>query len=269
MNAATRLVLAVLPVLTTRGAAQAAGLDLVTRPHVVIQLIPAFRAVAPGLPMEVALRLTLDEEWHVYWQNPGVGGIATTAAWRLPTGFHAGPLRFPVPELQDVSGIRSHIHRGDVVLLTTVTPSPAPRLSPARLVADVRYGICRDVCIPGNARVTVELPWATRPEPNPDWAQARALAAARAPRTSGAPAASAVLKDSTAVIRVEGADLSGPVTFFPSERAVAPAGVTVPARTGRRVVTLSLPLTATPAGPLRGVLTVGATGWDVSLPLKQ
>lgn len=269
LRRAAGLALAAHLTLAGRVAAQAAGLDLVTRPHVVVQLVPEYRAVVPGLPMEVALRFTLDEGWHLYWQNPGAGGIATTAEWRHPSGFYVGRLRFPVPELQDVSGIRSHILEGDVVLLSTVTPSPVTRLSPARLVAEIRYGICKDVCIPGRARVTVELPWGTTPEANPAWPQVRALAEARAPRTSGAPAASAVLKDSAAVIRVEGADLSGPVTFFPSERAVAPAGVTVPARSGRRVVTLSLPLSATPAGPLLGVLTVGPTGWEVSLPLKQ
>jgi thiol:disulfide interchange protein DsbD len=250
-------------------AAQASGFDLVTRPHVTVQLVPEYEAVVPGLPMEVAVRFTLDEGWHLYWQNPGAGGIATTVEWRHPTGFHVGGLRFPVPELRDVSGIRTHILEGDVVLLATVTPSPATRLSPARLVAEVRYGICRDVCLPGNAKVTVQLPWGATPEPNRAWAQVRALAEARAPRTSGAPAASGVLKDSIVVIRVEGPDLSSPVTFFPAERAVAPAAVTVPGRSGRRVVTLSLPLAATPAGPLRGVLTVGTIGWDVSLPLKQ
>ena len=39
--------------------------------------------------------------WHGYWLNPGDAGLPMDVKWQLPTGFSAGPLRYPVPTRLD------------------------------------------------------------------------------------------------------------------------------------------------------------------------
>src|SRR3954447_4373338 len=54
-------------------------------------------AVQPGQPFRIGLLLKIAPQWHVYWQNPGEGGIPTTVSFRLPDGFVASPVQYPVP----------------------------------------------------------------------------------------------------------------------------------------------------------------------------
>ena len=39
--------------------------------------------------------------WHGYWRNPGDAGDEPRVTWRLPEGWRAGPLHYPVPRPAD------------------------------------------------------------------------------------------------------------------------------------------------------------------------
>lgn len=54
--------------------------------------------VAPGKPVQTALRLVVDPGWHTYWENPGEGGMGISVKWDLPAGWTAGALEHPVPQ---------------------------------------------------------------------------------------------------------------------------------------------------------------------------
>ena len=260
------------------GTAVAAGAqDRVANPHVTVSLVPEFQGAVPGSPLHLAVRFQLEPGWHIYWENPGQAGIATSVKWSVPPGIGIGALDWPVPELLPIAGIITHVHHGDVVLVTRLSLPSRPLLSPVRIGAAIRYGVCRDLCLPGSAELSLELPWVTREaRPDPAWRPvARALVNRRAP-PGDAPSVHGTLRDSVVILEVQSPRaMAGQVTFFPADQGIASAAVTaIVSPTARRAI-LRLPLVGSPAGPLRGVLVLGnpsasaPLGFPLSVPLRR
>ncbi len=127
-------------------------------PRVPARLLSSVRAVAPGEEFELGLHLALPAGWHVYWENPGQSGIATSIQLKAPEGFTVeGPL-WPGPERIDLPGdISSYGYEGDVVFFFRLR---APADGPARKIrfaAKARWLICQEACFPGQAEPELEL----------------------------------------------------------------------------------------------------------------
>ncbi|HEY7512864.1 MAG TPA: protein-disulfide reductase DsbD domain-containing protein, partial [Vicinamibacteria bacterium] len=54
--------------------------------HVQASLVSETESIQPGKPLQVAVRLQMDEGWHTYWKNPADSGLPTRMTWRLPEG---------------------------------------------------------------------------------------------------------------------------------------------------------------------------------------
>jgi thiol:disulfide interchange protein DsbD len=115
-------------------------------------------SIQPGRPFTVALLLSMEPDWHVYWKNPGDSGLPTTLDWDLPPGFTAGPTRWPVPERFVSEGLVTYGYSGRVVLMAEITP-PARLQTGTSLKLRVRAGwlACRVECTPGKATLEVAL----------------------------------------------------------------------------------------------------------------
>jgi thiol:disulfide interchange protein DsbD len=134
---------------------QAAPKDLV-----LAELRANVASMKPGKPFTAGVLLTIKPGWHIYWKNPGDSGLPTRVTWKLPTGFTAGPLQFPIPVTFDQPGdIAGYGYHDQVLLMTEITP-PADLLSaaPVEIAADVSWLVCEKVCIPGKATVKTSLP---------------------------------------------------------------------------------------------------------------
>jgi DsbC/DsbD-like thiol-disulfide interchange protein len=128
------------------------------------QLLADVASIAPGKPFTVGVRLTMQPGWHTYWTNPGESGQPIAVKWNLPAGYTAGELRFPVPvRFVQPGDLYGYGYEGEVMLLATVTP-PAEGASSGgavELSANVSWLVCKDICIPGKATVSLSLPMAT------------------------------------------------------------------------------------------------------------
>ena len=87
-----------------------------------LQLISENSVIRAGEPFKVGVRIHHRDGFHSYWKNPGVVGFATKVDWKLPDGFRAGPITWPVPELVDMAGNTTHGYERDVLLTATITP---------------------------------------------------------------------------------------------------------------------------------------------------
>jgi thiol:disulfide interchange protein DsbD len=232
----------------------------VETPEVTLSLGAAGEWARPGRPLPVAVRLQVAPGWYVYWRQPGEAGLPTLVEWALPPGWRAAPLRWPVPERYEVMGMVSHALRGDVVLLGAITP-PADARGPQTLRATVRYGVCRDVCIPGSAELALTLPVRdAEPAPTAAW---RALAAAAGPTLARPPeglAVVALVDGARACLRVRGpAERLAPlradsVLFFPDGSDALPGAVALAPAAGDGALTFALPAAPPTGTRLRGVL---------------
>lgn len=157
--------------------------------HAAVSLVSEERALKPGAAAWVGVRFDLEPGWHIYWVNPGDAGDPPRLRWELPPGFRANDIRWPVPERLMLGSIVDYGYEGQVLLALPVdVPSDYKADAPVALSADVRYVICREVCIPARTRVSLSMPFAETAAPSPA-ARRELFASARARWPKPMPAA--------------------------------------------------------------------------------
>lgn len=124
--------------------------------HAKVSLISEVRSLKPGENW-IGFRFQIDPGWHIYWVNPGDSGEPPKVSWHLPSGFQAGDLQFPTPTRIHDHSLIDYGYENGAVLLSKVTV-PANASGSADLNADVRWLVCREVCIPGRGSVSLKLP---------------------------------------------------------------------------------------------------------------
>ncbi|HVT73440.1 MAG TPA: thioredoxin family protein [Lacunisphaera sp.] len=151
---------------------------------VTAQLVTDAKAIEAGKPFTVALRLEHEPHWHSYWLNAGTG-YPSSLTWTLPPGFKAGDIQWPTPHVViDTAGkVTGNGYTGEVWLLVEVTP-PATLAAgtPVALKATAEWLMCKDVCMPGDAKLALDLPVVppgASPEETLDTRWARLLTHAR------------------------------------------------------------------------------------------
>lgn len=129
-------------------------------PHARVTLL-ADRAVAsPTGTLELGLLFELDPDWHIYWKNPGDSGQAPKVTWTLPAGFTVGALDWPVPQRIASGPLLNYGYGQQALFRATLHAQPGTGAPPETLdvAANVRFLICREDCIPGEADVALSLP---------------------------------------------------------------------------------------------------------------
>ena len=238
--------------------------------HVQASLVAGTATVQPGQPFTVALRFVHDPHWHTYWTNPGTG-LATSLTWTLPPGFTASDIQWPAPRLlKDQTGtVIGNGYEAELFLPVTITP-PAD-LKPGTtvtLTAAAEWLMCDEVCMPGDAKLSLTVPVATgTPAPDAHWGAKVAATVAALPRADAAWHVAATRDAKTVTLTVTptaaGAHPPADLHFFSDDNLVAyelPQTIAADGH-GGFVLTLSL-ATDAPADTkkLVGVLT-SETGW--------
>ena len=127
--------------------------------NVEISLVPMHQWAAPGSTAIVAVRQDIKPGWHTYWRNPGDSGGATELTWRLPAGFSAGPILWPLPERQPVKGLMNYGYSRQVYLPVPIdVPRTAKAGSAVPLSVTVLSMVCsEDMCVPDERTVKLDL----------------------------------------------------------------------------------------------------------------
>jgi len=127
--------------------------------HVTVTAYADAEKLVPGKTATLAVKVVPDEDWHVYWQNPGGTGLPTEVTWSGPRGFTFGPTRYPAPELKHDKTLKedTFILAGNPVLLTEVR-IPDDATGSVTLTAEASWLACRKQCIPGDAKLALTLP---------------------------------------------------------------------------------------------------------------
>ena len=105
----------------------------------------------------IALRLQHASGWHTYWLNPGDSGLATSLEWNLPKGWSAPKVYWPMPERIPVGPLMNFGYEGDLWIPMGFDVPEATKQGVYPLHAKVRWLMCSDVCIPGEASIALDL----------------------------------------------------------------------------------------------------------------
>jgi DsbC/DsbD-like thiol-disulfide interchange protein len=152
-----RGILVALAVLIPSSRAMADDLPLATD-LVKATLVADTSVLEAGNPFNVGVILKIAPHWHVYWTNPGDAGIPTTLKFDLPDGFTASDVRYPTPRRFVVPGnIVLFGYADEVMLQATITPPASLSGGNIPIRALVKYLVCEDSCIPGEASLELLL----------------------------------------------------------------------------------------------------------------
>lgn len=102
------------------------------------------------------LEIEMEPGYKTYWRSPGDSGIPAEFDWAGSRNVASVIVEWPAPErFEDPFG--AYFGYGDhVVLPLRVTPVDASK--PATLALSMFYGVCKDICIPATAEITLDLP---------------------------------------------------------------------------------------------------------------
>ena len=127
-------------------------------PEVKAELIPTKAELSPGETTLLAIHLKLEPGWHVYWENPGDSGLATTAQVKGPEGFVIGPVLYPVPKrIDQPGGLVCYGYEDSACLFVEVTAPELLKGDEFSFTAEVQWLICEEVCFYGEAKLSTKL----------------------------------------------------------------------------------------------------------------
>ncbi|MCI0350173.1 MAG: hypothetical protein L0Z53_12175 [Acidobacteriales bacterium] len=171
----------------------------------------------------MAIHFALEPGWHLYWTNPGDSGEPPRVEWELPEGFKAEPPQFPAPRRITAEQFVDYGYENELVLLTRLR-APATATGTADLKANLKWAVCREVCISDKAQLTVSVPVARKSQLGPS----RALferTRAQLPKAPPAPwRASAISTKDAFLMSLRGGESPLPIqqgvqpVFFPLEK---------------------------------------------------
>lgn len=142
------------------------------------ELIPENKSIAPGGTFTLALKLEHPAEWHSYYQNSGGVEMPPSIVWKLPEGFTAGPIQWPVPEVKDGYFGKSFVYSGSPLFLVDIAaPDSIQAGGTISIGADASWQICKESCI--NEEKSFSLTLAVGETAEKDPAQAAVFESAR------------------------------------------------------------------------------------------
>jgi thiol:disulfide interchange protein DsbD len=275
MNPLKSLAVAALLTVAFVSAAPVAAAPTAPVPHGTVTLISENTSLSASGETWFGLHFVLEPGWHTYWVNPGDSGLAPKLAWTLPAGFQAGPISWPMPQRLPVSKLMDYGYEKEVTLLVPIRGSAAAKLATsAEVGVQVSVVVCKDLCIPGRAQLSLSLPVRATPSV-PSTENAARFAAARSRLPKSLPAGWTVqvadAKDEFALTAQTG-KLPSRAFFFPLEEDqidnVAPQPIEAAGK-GFRIRLRKSPDLLDSTARLRGVLDLDGTGYAVDAPIAR
>jgi thiol:disulfide interchange protein DsbD len=225
----------------------------------------------------VGLHVVLAPGWYIYWLNPGDAGLAPEVRWELPAGFTAGKLLFPAPQRFVHGDIVTYGYFDETLILCAIRrpETPAP-LDKVRIGAVLDWMACRESCVTGEATAQVSL---SRPS-SELLGQSRPVFtrfASRYPRTGPAPdlpsleaRLSKLSGRWSVVVSFAGPKAANATDFYPypvEDFVVDHHGIAVSA--GKIAIPVQPSRPEAVLRALGGLLIIGQTAFEVSIPIKE
>jgi DsbC/DsbD-like thiol-disulfide interchange protein len=242
-------------------------------PQTTVSLISDQSAVAPGSQVWVGVHFQLEPGWHISWMNPGDAGQPPNVQWVLPAGWASGAIEWPAPvRLSNPAGV-DYGYNGEAILLTKVKVPATARPGSADLNADLRWLVCKEMCVPQKGQAKLTLHVAPKAAPDPNGKQRIGDTRAKLPKTLPADWKANVLSNPKNFLlnfmpgaKVEKAE------FFPAEPQVIENAATqkLSSTSTRAQLSLDKGEAAAKATALRGVLVLNSTdAYALNIPIKR
>lgn len=136
-------------------------------PHGSVELIAETATIRPNSTLNAGLHFKLEKGWHIYWINPGDAGQPPRVTWQLPSGLSAGEIQWPAPKPLPAFSLVDFGYEDEVLLMVPIKAASSLASSGnVTLNANLKFIVCREVCIPGKNQLSLSVPVGTA-GPNP------------------------------------------------------------------------------------------------------
>jgi suppressor for copper-sensitivity B len=150
------LVLSGVAWLAADSVADAAATAWVGDQRAAVRLITATDSVSANSAFDGGVEFRFGRGWHGYWRTPGDAGIAPQFDWSGSENILRHDVTWPAPHRLVVEDLQSSVYEGSVVLPVKLLLKNAG--AAARIDVSVNYGVCSEVCVPYQARLSLPLP---------------------------------------------------------------------------------------------------------------
>ena len=104
----------------------------------------------------IGLEYKMQPGWKTYWKSPGDGGFAQSISWENSVNVKNVNILWPTPIEFEILGLTSLGYQNNVIFPLEVEIED--ELQNTSLNLHVSFLICKDICLPGDARIFLEIP---------------------------------------------------------------------------------------------------------------
>ncbi len=189
------------------------GVDVTQR-----ELIADTAAVEPGKPFYVGFHFKMQKDWHMYWRFAGgPGDPFTLINWKLPKGWSAEAVDYPIPEVDAPTKNFPwpyYVYADEVVFPVKITPPDKITVTEVTIGASFSWQICKAICLQGKDEKALKL---TVGPAKPANEKLFAHWLAELPQTDKPPVGDVKFEmhGKNLAVRVTGAPADAKVDFFP------------------------------------------------------
>jgi len=104
----------------------------------------------------IGLEYQMESGWKTYWKSPGDGGFAQNISWENSSNINSIKILWPTPIKFEILGLTSLGYQDNVIFPLEIEIEN--ELQDIILDFNINYLICKEVCIPGDARIFLDIP---------------------------------------------------------------------------------------------------------------
>jgi suppressor for copper-sensitivity B len=119
------------------------------------RLVSSVEATGTLETIRMGVEFDLEPGWHIYWRSPGDAGFPPEIRFE-GAGVAGGDFRWPRPERFLLLDIETVGYEGRVILPLDIRVSEPGR--PLAVDAALSFLICKEICIPADGRLALDLP---------------------------------------------------------------------------------------------------------------
>jgi DsbC/DsbD-like thiol-disulfide interchange protein len=128
-----------------------------------IRLVGVAGAAAGGI--NGGIEIELAEGWKTYWRMPGEAGVPPQFEWQGSDNLAGVQVSYPAPKRLPEPGAETIGYKSRVLFPFAAKAVTAGK--PVTLKLEAEFGVCKEICVPAQANLTLALPSAARSVPLP------------------------------------------------------------------------------------------------------
>ena len=112
------------------------------------EIISDVDTIEPESTFKLAVRATIDKDWHIYWKGAGENGLPTLIDWVVPDNFIAQQTSYPVPNKTEAFNLISHTYKNEVIFISEITSPKSLDKKNYNFKAIIDWQACKETCLP-------------------------------------------------------------------------------------------------------------------------